>query len=135
MTNNSMSLIAHSFVYHPTIGDVDTLQKSNRGIFPSSLYNNLDNDIFTSQTPIIVCISSDTMVKPIYVTAHEFSAMDGQMYISTNLMNDSFISEGDIVNIDIVSLPSITKLVLRPLCKRFAREIIDPKASLEMAII
>ena len=130
-------LIAHSCVYHPTISNIDDYQNSNRGIFPPSIFNLLDNNDNNNVPgqPIIVRISNGTMVRDIYVTAHEFSATEGNIYLSSNLMNDHFLNEGDSVNINVVSLPHITKLVLRPRCSRFAKEISDPKLSLEMAII
>ena len=138
VSQNPNMLIAHSCVYHPTISNMDDYQNSNRGIFPPSVFNLLDNNINNNNLPgqpIIVRISNDTMVKDIYVTAHEFSATEGTMYLSSDLMNDHFLNEGDGVTINVVSLPNITKLVLRPRCPRFAREISDPKLSLETAII
>ena len=135
--SNQNKLLVHSFAYHPTISNLDDFQKSNRGIFPPSLYSLIERENITQTPgqPIIVRIQNSTMLKDIYVTAHEFSAMEGAVYLSSQLMNESFISEGDIVNVNIVTLPNITKLVLRPRCSRFAREIMDPKASLESAII
>ena len=136
----TVSLNIYSFIYHPTITDVDNLENSNRGIFPTSLYRLVENqentgDITITSQPIIFRISSDNMVKSVYVTAHEFSAMEDMVYISSNLMNDSFLNNGSKVNVNIVSLPSITKLVLQPKCNRFAKEIDDPKAALEIAIV
>ena len=139
--NSVTSLKVHSFLYHPTISNIDNLQQSNRGIFPASLYSLVEREeekeegYQVSSSPIIFRIYSDSMIKSVYVTAHEFSAMEGVMYLSSNVMNDTFIIDGQTVEVCLVSLPIITKLVLRPLCSRFAREIEDAKSILEQAII
>lgn len=139
ITNSTLNV--HSFVYHPTISEVTTLQYSNRGIFPSSLYNLVESEEYleggcqVSDQPIIFRISGEHLVKEIYVTAHEFSAMDGLMYISSNLMNDSFIENGTKVNVNIVTLPKVTRIILQPRCSNFARNIEDPKGALELAIV
>ena len=139
--NSVTCLKVHSFLYHPTISNIDNLQQSNRGIFPASLYSLVEREeekeegYQVSSSPIIFRIYSDSMIKSVYVTAHEFSAMEGVMYLSSNVMNDTFIIDGQNVEVCLVSLPIITKLVLRPLCSRFAREIEDAKSILEQAII
>lgn len=136
---DSMTLTVHNVVYHPSISDTSCLENSNRGIFPTSFYqlventNSITDEI--SNKPIIVMLTSESMIKPIYVTAHEFSASDQTMYLSNCLMNESFLEEGSMVTAQIVTLPEITRLVLRPDGPKFAREIVDPKSALEEAII
>ncbi len=136
-SSSQNKLQVYSFAYHPTINNLDDFQKSNRGIFPPSLYSLMEREHIhqTPGQPIIVRLQNITMLKDIYVTAHEFSAMEGSVYLSSHLMNENFVQEGDTVEVNVVSLPNITKLVLRPRCSRFAREIMDPKAALETAII
>ena len=134
-----MTLTVHNVVYHPSISDTSCLENSNRGIFPTSFYQLVENNNSItdeiSNKPIIVMLTSECMIKPIYVTAHEFSASDLTMYISNWLMNESFLEEGSMVTAQIVTLPEITRLVLRPDGPKFAREIVDPKSALEEAII
>ena len=134
-------LKVHSFVYHPSISEVDKLQESNRGIFPTSLYSlveeeeNKEGGVNFLDGPIIFRISGEYLVKEIYVTAHEFSAMEGTMYMSSSLMNDSFIENGTQVNVNIVTLPKVTNIKLQPRCSNFAKNIEDPKGELEKAIV
>ncbi len=136
---DNMTLTVHNVVYHPSISDTSCLENSNRGIFPTSFYQLVENNNSItdeiSNKPIIVMLTSECMIKPIYVTAHEFSASDLTMYISNWLMNESFLEEGSMVTAQIVTLPEITRLVLRPDGPKFAREIVDPKSALEEAII
>jgi len=72
MENNSKKLKVHSFAFHPSISELQELQSSNRGIFPTSLYslveeeeNRLGHQNVLDQ-PIIFRISGPSLVKDLF---------------------------------------------------------------------
>ena len=128
------SCLAYSLAYHPTISNMETLQNSTKGVFPASLLSQFPEQT-SSSTPMTLMIQGKEAVRPLYVTAHEFSAQEGTIYLPLTLMQHAFIQEGERVELQPVSLPKVKEIGLRPTDSRFAKEIDDPKARLEQAIV
>ncbi len=124
-----------SLVYHPTIANTDELELSNRGIFPSSLFDIMGDKLLEHNGPMTFMVKTENSILPVYVVAHEFSAMDDTIYLPKIIMNKSFIEEDDKASIELIELPKITKLALKPIGQKFAREVEDPKGLLERNIV
>ena len=127
--------IIKPLVYHPTITNIDELEKTNKGIFPSSLLHTIQDDVLINGNPITFKINTEQSILPVYVIAYEFSSIDNIIYLPNSIMSNSFIIENDIANIELVELPKITKLKLKPIGKQFAREVVNPKELLEKVIV
>ena len=131
----STQYLIKPLAYHPTITNLELLESSNKGIFPSLLLSEIQENIFDKEGPITFMIKTTNGIIPVYVVAHEFSSPDNIIYLPQTIMHNSFINENDNATIEIVDLPKITKLTLRPIGKLFAREIEDPKGELEKIIV
>ena len=128
-------------VYHPTITDTCLLENSNRGIFPTSLCSSLTSNWSEEKKgeddiqPIMFVVNGQEGVKPVYVTAHEFSAQEDMVYLPARLMQEAFIQEGERVEVRDVNLPKINSLTLQPRNNQFAESTAEPKLVLEKAIV
>lgn len=120
---------AYSLAYHPTV-QVDELEASTKAILPASC---IPPDIGSG--PLCFLVQGSDEVYPLYVTVHEFSAGEGMIYLPRALMEQAFIADGGTVTIQRTHPPSVSKIILRPTDARFAREVDDPKAVLEKAIV
>lgn len=85
--------------------------------------------------PLMFVVDGQERVKSIYVTAHEFSAQEGIIYLPARLMQEAFIPEGGKVTVDRVCLPKISSLKLQPRNNKFAEQTSEPKIALEEAIV
>lgn len=133
-TMNTQYLIK-PLAYHPTITNLELLESSNKGIFPSLLLSEIQDDILDKEGPITFMIKTTNGIIPVYVVAHEFSSTDNIIYLPQTIMHNSFINDNENATIEMIDLPKITKLTLRPIGKLFAREIEDPKGLLEKIIV
>ena len=127
--------IIKPLAYHPTITNFELLESSNKGLFPSVLLSEIQDDILDKEGPITFMIKTTNGIIPVYVVAHEFSSTDNIIYLPQTIMHNAFINENENATIEMVDLPKITKLTLRPIGRLFAREIQDPKGELEKIIV
>jgi len=123
-------------VWHfiPSLQVNSKLENSNIGIFPTLLMKIYENQITTDTSPITFKISGSQAISSFVVLAYEFSSIDNTIYLPFSLMNDNFLKDGDIINIEDIILPKIETITLQASTPLFSTLNIDHKTVLEIAI-
>ena len=130
----SFQLKVYPMSFHPSISNIDELEKSNKICLPPSILQYLlDLDMDTN--PIFEIKKKTDYVQSIYMTCQEFSALEGVCYIPYQQMNQGWISEGEIVDIHIEkNIPKGTSILLQPSSDGFL-QIENYKEKLEELIV
>jgi hypothetical protein len=120
--------------YHPSISNIDELEHSNKIILPPSILEYMvDHNIDTNV--IFEIKKQNDYVQSLYMTAQEFSAVEGMCYIPYLHMQQAWLSDGEDIYIEIeINIPKGNSITLKPSCDSYI-DIDNYKKKIEDIIV
>lgn len=106
-----------SLSFHPDLFPKNYMENANKIIVSSQLLNNYNNS--EPMNVKITKVDESIIFKDLYLSVQEFSAQENIAFLPSNLMDELILSDGDLINIEIINVPKVKSINLKPLDKEF----------------
>nr|CCA18159.1 ubiquitin fusion degradation protein putative [Albugo laibachii Nc14] len=121
----------HFRVYSMSFCDKGHLEDGDKILLPPSALEVLAR--LHIEYPMLFKVTNEGVNRYSHCGVLEFSATEGSCYMPYWMMQNLFINEGDIINVQNISLPKATFVKIRPQSKEFL-DISNPRAVLEASL-